>query len=170
MTSSIVNVVSKKSIFVLVSLFFACHPLTIIAQRSDFSGSWKLDTAKSEFGNVPMNSAVKQFEIEQTTDSISIKRITINDNNEESTTFEKLSIDGKPGAHVLNNNRTKTSSITWTSDGQSMTTVSAYSLPDKPGEIEYQLSQTWKLAEGGKELIISLTSPGYTIKAVYDKE
>ncbi len=171
MKKSIKGMTKIRAMFLISPIFIMLTSLINLAPiRSDFTGTWKLNVDKSAFGNAPQNAAVKQFDIIQRNDSIAIRRITVHDNNEEVTTSETISMDGKPCSYVMPSKKTKTSSITWSSGGDTMTTVSAYSKPDKPDEIEYKLSQTWKLSSQGKELVVVLTTPSYEIKAVYDKQ
>jgi len=160
-----------KSAAIIACLFVvttAATPFTFF--KTDFSGSWTLNADKSEFGNTPQYAAVKKFDIKQENDSVYISRVTVNANQEETTSQETLSLDGTPSVKVLDNKRTKKSTVTWSEDGKTMTTVSSYSFPEKPEEIEYTLTQTWSLDNNKKELMVDLTSPAYTIKAVYDKQ
>jgi hypothetical protein len=139
------------------------------SNRVNFSGKWVLNLDKTELGNVPERAAVKQFDVKQARDSIYITRVTINSNDEEVTSSEIGGLDGTPYSLVLSDGKTKTSTISWSTDQKEMTTVSRYSAPNNPDEIQYTLSQVWKLNEEKNQLIIMLTSPSYTIKCVYDK-
>jgi hypothetical protein len=152
----------------LIVILSAAMPA--LQNRTDFSGKWILNINKSEFDNIPQYAAVKQFNVRQENDSIDIERITIDANGEEATSREVVSLDGKPCTLVLSNGKSKTSSITWFDSQKEMKTVSSYSAPNNPNNIEYILSQVWSLDGSKTVLTIILTAPEYTIKCVYDKQ
>jgi hypothetical protein len=137
---------------------------------ADFSGKWVLNVTKSEFGDIPLYAAVKQFDIKQNNDSIFIKKITIDENNHEKETTENISFNSQPSIQILDNKRTKKSAAQWSSNGQVLTIANNYSLPGEPEKIDYSFLQTWSLTEDGKELNVNLKSPTYSIKAIYDKQ
>ena len=167
-----VNYLAVTTISLIVATLFIALTSASLSQapKSNFSGSWILNVEKSEFGNTPQNAAVKQFSIDQKVDSIYIDRITINANNEQEKSSEVLSFDGKECVKSFPNGRIKKSSVTWSPDGNVMTTVSSYSAPDDREKIDYVLTQTWEFANNNKELLVNLQSPAYTIKLIYDKQ
>ena len=162
---------SIKIITFITALFCVLSSATNIhVVNTDFSGKWTLNVTKSQFGNIPLQAAVKQFEIKQSEDSIFIKKITINSNNEEKKSLETVSFDSKPCYQLLDSKRTKASAATWSSEGQVLTMANSYSFPDEPDKIEYSILQTWALTNDGKDLIVILKCQSYAIKAVYEKQ
>lgn len=125
--------------------------------------------SKSAFGNIPERAAVKHFEIKQEEDSVTIKRTTTKLTGEEQTTVETISLDGKASIGGLDGGKFRVSKCTWSADRQKLTIVTNYSPGSDPNEIAYTIKQVWELNKRRKELIVSLTTPGYTIKAVYNK-
>lgn len=80
-----------------------------------------------------------------------------------------ISLDGNPCFQLLDSRRTKVSFATWVYNGKAINIISSYSFPGKPDQIEYTLSQIWSLASVDKEMRVTLTSPNYSINAVYNK-
>lgn len=156
----------RNSICILSFFFLSMVQLN----RPSFSGIWKLNIEKSKFGNVPTYAAVQQFDITQKENAITIKRINLSKDSVVTTSKETIPLDGKTYSYTMDNRKTKSSAISWSPDEQTMTTVSTYSKPDQPTEIEYQLTQDWSLQIDGKELKVLLKTPGYMIEAVYDKQ
>ncbi len=137
--------------------------------RPNFSGKWIINTEKSSLGNVPIYAAVKQFEIKQSADSIHIVRTNIDVNGAESYTEETLSLNNTPCTQLLSNKRMKKSTITWNPGNNEMLTNSSYSIPNNSDLVDYSITQIWTLNKKDKELFVVLTSPSYTIGAVYDR-
>jgi hypothetical protein len=162
-----------KTLFLTTAIFFTIVLVgtsCVYSQSPVFSGSWKLNIAKSKFEGVPEYAAVKQFDINQGKDSISIRRIYTDAQGAERVSQESISLDGNRCSKTLDDERQKTSVIKWSEDKREMITVSTYSLPSNPNQIDYKLSQTWKLNNHDKELFVVLTSSDYTIGLVYDKQ
>jgi hypothetical protein len=142
---------------------------------ANFTGSWKLNVSKSEFGDIPQYAAVKQYDVRQDADSVFIKRIVVDQNNAEKNVDESISLDGKPTVHELANKKKRISVITWSDDKKTMTTKSSYTVANDPDEIEYSVIQSWIISEDNS---LRVTFKGYdltdkknfTIKLIYDKQ
>jgi hypothetical protein len=170
MKSVLKNSINVKVTLVLGIFFIALTAaLPPLAKRSDFSGKWIFNINKSEMGNIPERAAVKQFDVNQTKDSVYITRITVSASDKEIASSEVISLNGDYCSSVLSDGKIKTSMITWSPDEREMTTVSNYSAPGNTSNVLYTLSQIWKLDDTENELVVILTSPSYTIKCVYDR-
>lgn len=152
----------------LILLLLASN-LLVEGQTSDFSGSWKLNTKKSDFGNVSENAAVLFYQIKQGRKEISLKWITIGNDNQEITSSLTLPTDSSTVSNILSSQKTRTTAAIFSKDGKTLFLSKSYSKPNQPKEIDYILKEHWELINEGKELLVELTSPSYTIKAVYDK-
>lgn len=153
-------------VFLVTALAF-----TTKAQQTNFSGTWKLNTSKSEFGNTPSMAAVQSYVVEQNAKDISLKWTTLGNNGGEVTSSQKVPLDGSSvSAYLQQPQRTRISTIQFSKDGKTILFNKSYSKPDEPSEIDYTLTEKWALQNDGKELVIDLKSPAYTIKAVYDKQ
>ena len=169
MTTLLKNKLIKSAIYISIVIFVFAATISANAQQINFSGQWKLNTSKSEFGKVPPYAAVKQFDIQQQNNVISIKRVTIDEKDKEYITSERDDINSKPESFLMADHRTKTNTLSWSEDGKMLTTVSTYSAPDDPTDITSKISQTWSISSAG-EFVVTLTTKSYTIKAVYDKQ
>lgn len=158
--------------YIIVVVFLVTtFALTGRAQQTNFSGVWKLNTSKSEFGGTPSMAAVQSYVIDQNAKDISLKWTTVDNNNQETTSSQKLALDGSEvSAYLEQSQRTRTSTIQFSKDGKTILFNKSYSKAGEPKEIDYSLTENWALQNEGKELVINLKSPGYTIKAVYDKQ
>jgi len=160
-----INAIKQFFILSCVMLFSS---LDLTAQKTNFSGVWGINISKSDFGNVPSNVAVQQFDINQKDDTVFIKRIIMTPDGSPITINEKISVDGNPCTSTTYDGKTKASTISWSPDQLIMTINSVYSLPGKP-EMGYKISQNWSLSKDGNELMVSMVTPGYSIRAAYSK-
>lgn len=135
-------------------------------QHVDFSGTWKLDTMKSSFGNIPSKAAVQQYTMQQNEMDISLQWTIKNQNDEDVTSRQKLMIDGTPVKSLLPNKVTRMMTIKFSPDKKALLLTKTYSKPESPEMADYTLTEMWSIDNG--VLIIELKSPGYVIKAVYD--
>jgi len=139
------------------------------AQQANFSGTWKLNIEKSDFGNVPSRAAVQSYQVEQGKEEMSLKWTTKNEANEEvASAPQKLLLDSTPATTLLLSQRTRVISAKFSSNGKSLLISKSISKPNSPKEVDYVLKETWQLINSGKDLLIELTSPSYVIKAVYE--
>jgi hypothetical protein len=164
---------TKTSLVISLTIFLltvSYSSFDRLSKRPDFSGTWKLNIQKSQFNEVPYYAAVKQFTISQQENTISITRTLIDAESKEITTKEYFTMNGKPNSSVVVGQKTKVSLITWSEGEEVLILNTSYSKSNKPEEIDYKLFQTWQLTNGDKELVVDLTTPGYKIKAIYDRE
>ncbi len=154
-----------KNVLILSCIIFSSFDA--VSQMPNFSGTWGLDIPKSDFGSELPSAGVKQLNINQTKDSIIIKRTVASPQDVENVATEKISLNGDLCTSVMPRGKL-TSGITWSPDKHIMTINSSYASENPPG-IAYKISQIWSLSKDGTEIHISLTTPGYTILTVYDK-
>jgi len=155
---------------VLIIAMMGLVNLTAKAQQLNFSGVWQLDLNKSDFGNIPANAAVQKYTIQQNKSEISLIWITRNEKNEDITSTLKLPVpEGHDSTMLQASQRTRTTSIKFSEDGKSLTLIKSYSKPGNANETDYKITEVWKLVNDGKQLLIELTSPKYSIKAIYIK-
>jgi hypothetical protein len=149
-------------------LIFAFLP-AIGYSQSNFTGKWTFDLPNSKMDSVPTYAVVKEFNITQDQNSITINRVLVNAKNEETTSSETIRLDGTPQTIILSDGRAKTNTLTWSDDKKILTTVSVYQTPGS-SEGGYTLAQRWVLCEEGDHLKVNLQSPTYQFTAVYDKK
>lgn len=148
---------------IIVSLIFSAQ----VFAQANFSGTWKLNESKSQFGGQPTGSVFSGLKVTQTDRSLTI---TGSRDNGTSTTA-LYPMDGSNMTMPLDNGRKMAANLKWTADKTGLTRYSAYySQGDQP---DYSSTEEWRLTDGGKALILTRTfnrnGNAVTIKAVYDK-
>jgi hypothetical protein len=88
-----------KSILTLISLLFFLTSITVFAQKTDFSGEWKINKEKSLLGDNQL--FLSRIKIQLKADSVLTTRVYENVNGEEYPFDENLSLDGKEGKIVI---------------------------------------------------------------------
>ena len=127
------------------------------AAKVDFSGTWSMNAEKSVTGeNAPRRIAAKMTVV-QKSDTLSIERIIKRDTGEETSSTEKLTMDGKECVSTVMG-RPRTSTATWSEDGKSLTIVSKSVFERDGNKIEISSTETWKLSEDGKSLTVDVAS------------
>jgi hypothetical protein len=128
--------------FCLALLAITC----LAQQKPDFSGTWKLNVAKSDFGNFPAPTS--------RTDVVVHKEPSLTDSVSAETTQGKIeyvanySTDGKETTNKVRDRDTK-STAKW--DGNSLQIHSVFNINDT----EVTANATWTLSGDGKTLNIN---------------
>jgi len=155
-----------KRAITLISILMVA--LSVNAQKNSFSGSWILNTKKSEFGDIPTRAAVQFYQVKYDKSDMLIRWIT-NDVKSISISEVRVPMDSSYVSSLLPNKRTRIANLVITDQGKGVIFNKSYSKPGKAIEIDYSLKERWNLTNDGKELYIELTSPTYTIRAIYDR-
>lgn len=148
---------------------------TFLAGKANFSGDWKLNEGKSDFGQRGARFATKELKVEQKDDAISISRTTPSfQGGDDVTNTETLTFDGKEVEGKGFGNSTRKSSLKWADDGQSFT-ITTNTTMERNGETRtFSGTEAWTLGDEGKSLTVTsvrTTQQGeMTTKAVYDKQ
>jgi len=146
---------------------------TAFAQTTDFSGTYKLNETKTDFGQAPHTVLPIKFAVTQGKDQITFNRTTVNANKEEITGTEILKFDGSIAERSLPDNGKRTASLKWADNHQTFTINSTSVNADQSQTTK--INETWSLEDGGKTLVANREveqSNGfkYTIKGYYDKQ
>ena len=159
----------KLVIITAISILFIILCNSANAQ-TEFSGTWKMDIQKSEFGGLTSAMMYKEIKILQNKDSLITFGMRINE-DDFPTTAVSYPFNGNIVKFKLPGNRTMTSTIGWSDDGNVLNRNSSYAFADSGG---YESKETWVLSEDKKELTITRTFKGgnndATVKAVYEKQ
>jgi len=161
-----------KNIF-LILLTVLSTTLTLRAQTSNFSGTWKRNTEQTRIeGRLTINSVPTAITVHQTKDSITIERNSINGNGEKFSYTEKLKAGGAGSESSPKPNLKKNSSVKWSADSKSLLETATYT--DNQGNEVQKLSDTWTLEADGKRLrsvsVLSYDGQTATINAVFEKQ
>ena len=142
------------------------------AKTADFSGEWALNESKSELGEGRMFSPTK-IAVQQEGNTLTLERTRAGRDGEERTSKEVLTLDGKESMNK-SENRTSTSTATWSDDGKSLTIKTNTEINRQGETFEMKSTETWTLGEGGKILQIQSESSSSrgdrSVKLVYDKK
>lgn len=153
----------KKIIYLLVIL---CLSVFVSAQGVDFSGSWKLNNSKSKLGD-QFSMAPNKIIVVQNDNDMSIEKHS-DFQGQESTTNDKLTLDGKECVNTGFMDTEKKSTVAWADDKKSLKITSKI---DMQGET-MTTNEVYKL-DGESMIIESTMSSSFgdmSETMVYDKE
>jgi hypothetical protein len=140
--------------------------------KVDFSGTWTMNAEKSATGEDAPRRVAAKMTVVQKGDSLSVERTFRRNTGEETSSIEKLMMDGKECVSTIMD-RPRTSTATWSEDGKNLTIASKSVFERDGNKIEMSSTETWKLSEDGKILTVDVasTSPRGDRKGafVYDK-
>ena len=150
--------VKKINLIFSFIFFLAVSPFSLIAQKADFSGIWKLDKDRTDFGKVfPAYTTPYVMKVDQQRDSLMIERNSKDGQGELHNYVEKLPFDG----HVIENmikSTKKRAMIQWSIENQSLTETATYK--DYSAGMEYKATEIWTLTDEGKTLMITRQDEG----------
>lgn len=169
------NTSFSKKLIGFITIAALLMSFTFLADRANFSGDWKLNEGKSDFGQRGARFATKELKVDEKTDAISISRTTPSfQGGDDVTNTETLTFDGKEVEGTGFGNSTRKSSLKWADDDQTFT-ISTNTTMDRNGQtFSFSAKETWSLGDGGKTLTLTTTRTtqqgDVTTKAVYDKQ
>ena len=164
----------KKMMFLLTSgmlslLYFS----TAQAQKTVFTGSWKLNEAKSELGNFGGRGTATAITVQQTADSMVIARTNPGFNGGQPVTNTiTLTFDGKVTETEGPRGGKRKYSAKWAADGKSMVISAVISMERDGQTFEFNSTETWTMgAEGELIVATTMTTPRgeNSTRAVYAK-
>ena len=147
---------------------------TITPYKANFTGSWNLNESKSELGEFGSRFSARKIKVEQKDDAIIITRTSKNMEDQDVTSAETLTFDGKTSETSGFFNSKKKSVLKWAEDGNSF--VISYTVVfERDGETtEIKGTETYTLSTDGKTMTSSTASSSpqgdFSMKAAYDKE
>lgn len=155
-------------------LFFCLIYGKTYSQTTDYTGNWKLNEDKSDFGKLGYSSAPKFIKINQAPTEINIERYSKNEAGKDQSYIEKLNFDGRPVESQIADTH-KTSSASWSSDHKLLTEHSIYKFLNRNGGTVTNKGTTiWSLSSDDKSLtsnceMIDDDNVKYDAVWVYDK-
>ncbi len=154
----------KKILFICIALLFSA---SIFAQGLDFNGSWKLNSEKSKL-NAEFSFAPKEIIITQTGNDFTVEKHS-SFQDQEFTTTDKLTLDGKECINQGFQDTQKKSTVVWSEDRSSLKITSKMSIGDGG---DMTITEIYKM-NNGNLVIESNASSSYGELAetmVYDKK
>jgi hypothetical protein len=153
----------KKITFLLATLLVS---VIANAQGIDFSGTWKLNSAKSKL-NADFSFAPKSIIIVQSGNDLKVEKHS-SFQEQEFTTTDKLTLDGKECINTGFQDTQKKSTAVWADDKKSLKIISKFSIGDGG---EMTITEVYKI-DGANFVVESAASSSYGEMAetmIYDK-
>jgi hypothetical protein len=154
-------------------LFLICLSFNLIAQ-TNFAGNWGLNESRSNFGDSQFRRASSAMVVTQDAKVMTVESTRQSRDGAETKVTVKYNLDGSVSENP-GRNTTRKSTITWSADKTAMT-INSTMVMDNNGETrEIKSSETWKLTDAGKMLMIESSrknQDGADVKttAAYDKK
>lgn len=149
----------------LTLILLLCSSIAAFAQKTNFSGTWLINKAKTDFNAAHAAEWVvpKIIKVEQQADKLTLTRIsTDNQLRDQPPVIEILDFDGSPFQRTSSGSQVATT-LHWLTDA-------SFGLTRKGTQIA---TENWTLTDGGNSLVIDRnveTSTGsYAIKCYYNK-
>jgi hypothetical protein len=162
----------RYTIPIIVIIFLVIYSNNAEAQKPNFSGTWVLDSGKTDLSKISEKSMlVIRMKVSQTDDTVSVQRFSINHEGQTNSYIERLRSNGSNAESIVNMYVKKNSNISLDTNGQRLTEVAKYI--DYRSKIDYASSEIWALTMAGNVLMIkdSVNVDGriYSIQRVYNK-
>ncbi len=156
----------------LVFAFICLTGETLISAATDFSGQWTLNTSKSDLGQFGGRMAATKMKVTADAAGMSVEK-TINGQNGETNTTDKLTFDGRETESPFFGNIPKRSTAKWADDGKSLNITWNAAFERDGNKTEVKGVDTWSLSTDGATLTISSSTAFgdnlISTKMVYDK-
>jgi hypothetical protein len=163
---------SKLRIYLVVSLF--CVTTAGLFAQANFAGTWAFNESKSNFGDSQFRFAATSMVVTQDANILTVESTMPSRDGGEMKTSAKYALDGTLSENPMFNT-TRKSTVAWSADKLSLTIASTMTF-DMGGETrEMKSTETWKLSDGGKVLLIESVRQGrdggeMRTTAAYDKK
>ncbi len=162
-----------KQLLILIAFPALLLSFTVLPGQTNFSGEWKLNTDKSDLGQMA-NFAVTSLKVDQANEAITIARTAPTFQGDESTTTETVTFDGKTSETKIFGESTKKSSIKWDESGKTFTLTFTLNLDFNGQQMVVEGTEKWSLSDDGKILTLETNSTSdfgdMSTTAVYDKK
>jgi hypothetical protein len=142
--------------------------------QTNFAGTWALNESKSNFGGSQFRMAATSMVVTQDAKVLSLESTRPGRDGGEMKTTAKYNLDGSVSENPGFMNSTSKSTVAWSADKASLTITTTMNFERDGQAQEFKSTQAWKLAEGGKVLLVENTMPGpdgeMKTTAAYDKK
>jgi len=156
----------------LSSIVFMLASAGLFAQ-SNFSGTWAFNESKSDFGDSQFRFAATTMVVTQAGNVLTVESTMPGRDGGEMKTTSKYNLDGTVSENPMFNT-TRKSTVAWSADKASMTIASTMTFERDGESREMKSTETLKLTEGGKVLMLESVRPGrdgeMKITVAYDKK
>lgn len=143
----------------LISLFAFLLCSAVMFAQANFSGTWGFNESKSDFGGSQFRFAATSMVVTQAGNTLTVESTMPGRDGGEMKTTSKYNLDGSVSENPMFNS-TRKSTVAWSPDKTSLTITSTMTFERDGESREIKSTETWKLAEGGKVLLIENVRPG----------
>jgi hypothetical protein len=142
--------------------------------QTNFAGTWAFNESKSNFGDSQFRFAATSMVVTQDASTLAVESTMPGRDGGEMKTSAKYALDGTVSENPMFNT-TRKSTATWSPDKSSLAIASTMTFERDGESREMKSTETWKLSEGGKVLLIESVRPGrdggeMRTTAAYDKK
>ncbi|NLA49601.1 MAG: hypothetical protein GX876_09085 [Bacteroidales bacterium] len=139
----------------------------------NFSGTWAFNDSKSDFGGSEFRFAATSLSVQQDAGVLTVESTMPGRDWGEMKTTSKYNLDGSVSENPMFNSSSN-STVAWSADKSTLTITTTMTFDWDGQNMDMKTTQTWKLAEGGKILMIESVRPGMDgemkTTAAYDKK
>ncbi len=161
----------KKVLFVLV-LTMAVLSVNAQAGKTNFAGTWTLNTEKSTQAQGGMRMGGGNFVATQEANLLTVERTSTGQGGQSATTTTKYTLDGKESINTSPRGDSK-SVAKWSSDGKSLTIETSRTMDMNGESMTMKSTEEWTLTDA-KTLTVVATRQGpdgeVKTSMVYDKK
>ena len=144
-----------KTIYSILFLIILLPASSIIAQKTNFSGEWKINKEKSVVADNQL--FLSKITLQLKNDSLLTTRVYENGNGDEYPFTENLSLDGKVSKIVIYE-MPRTSKATLSDSDGSITIASTTTFNGGNGQEDMTANETWKVENEGQKLSFFFTN------------
>jgi len=157
----------------VVCAFISLSSARLVNAGTNFSGQWVLNTSKSDLGQFGARMSAPKMSVTADANGMTVEK-TINGQNGEAKTTDKLTFDGKESSNPFFGTSTKVSTTKWSDDGKTLNVTWKASIDYNGTTTTLSGTEAWTLSADGAILTIASTSvfganPAVATKLVYDK-
>lgn len=147
--------IALMGLFIMTTLTLTASVTKVIqADKTDFSGTWKLDESKTDFGE-GRHFAAHQLAVTQNENELKVERSSTGRNGREFKFTSDYKLDGQQ--HDLDmGNRTAKVTAEWMNEGKEVQINTKMKFERNGETIEFNSIENWVLSEDGKTLTINL--------------
>lgn len=138
--------------------------------KSNFSGSWKLNEGKSQMGEGRGRMAASKIKITQDAALLTTEKTVVRQSGEEMVNVDKTTFDGKETDNSSNGRQKKTTA-SWSQDGKVLTVNSTTIFERDGNTMEIKSIEKYSISDNALTIETTSSSPRGEFKAtlVYDK-
>ncbi len=144
----------------LLAFFVFLFASAGLMAQANFAGTWGFNESKSNFGESQFRFAATTMIVTQDDKTLSVESTMPNRDGGEMKMNSKYNLDGTVSENTGMMDSKSKSTVTWSADKTSITIATAMTFNMNGESREMKSSQTWKLSEGGKVLLIDNVRTG----------